>query len=95
MRLADLETPRTPACPAALEVARAYCSPGLFNHSVRAYLWAAEHALSHGIGYDAELLYVTALSTNIALGEMVSQLFLEKCRRGFEPAQMAGLHEHD
>src|SRR5512142_3486385 len=34
-------------------------------------------------------------STTLALGEMVSQLFLEKCRRGFEPAQMAGLHEHD
>lgn len=34
-------------------------------------------------------------STNRALGEMGSQLFLEKCRRGFEPAQMIGLHEHD
>jgi hypothetical protein len=32
---------------------------------------------------------------NLALGEMVSKLLLEKCRRGFEPAQMAGLHEHD
>jgi len=34
-------------------------------------------------------------SMNLALGEMVSKLLLEKCRRGFEPAQMAGLHEHD
>src|SRR6476646_1448129 len=30
-----------------------------------------------------------------ALGEMVSKLFLEKCGRGFEPAQMPGFHEHD
>src|SRR5258706_15155247 len=34
-------------------------------------------------------------STTLALGAMVSKLFVEKCRRGFEPAQMAGLHEHD
>ena len=26
---------------------------------------------------------------------MASKLLLEKYRRGFEPAQMAGLHEHD
>src|SRR4029077_9726842 len=34
-------------------------------------------------------------STNLALGEVVSKLLVEKCRRGLEPAQMAGLHEHD
>ena len=41
MKLDDLEIPATPACRAALEVATAYCSPALLNHSVRAYLWAA------------------------------------------------------
>src|SRR3954468_23857344 len=34
-------------------------------------------------------------STLRALGEMVSKLFLEKCRRRFEPTQMAAVHEHD
>jgi hypothetical protein len=37
MRLADLEVPATPPSRAALEVATAYCSPALLNHSVRAY----------------------------------------------------------
>ena len=37
----------------------------------------------------------SARSTPLALGEMVSKLLLEKCRRRFEPTQMTGLHEHD
>ena len=41
MMLNDLEIPVTPACRAALEVATAYCSSALLNHSVRAYQWAA------------------------------------------------------
>ena len=45
MKLDDLEVPATPACRAALEVATAYCSPALLNHSVRAYLWAAGYGL--------------------------------------------------
>jgi len=38
---------------------------------------------------------ISSRSTTLALGEMVSKFFLEKCRRGFEPAQMAAVHEHD
>jgi hypothetical protein len=59
MKLTDLEVPVTPACRAALEVATAYCSAALLNHSVRAYLWAAGYALERGIAFDAELLYVS------------------------------------
>src|SRR5687767_12644659 len=67
MKLDDLEIPATPACRAALEVATAYCSPALFNHSVRAYLWAAGYGLERGIAFDAELLYVSAMLHDLAL----------------------------
>lgn len=67
MKLADLHFPDSHACRAALEVATAYCSPALLNHSVRAYLWGAGYAVSRDIAFDAELLYVTALFHDIAL----------------------------
>jgi hypothetical protein len=60
IKLNDREIPATPACRAALDVATAYCSPALLNHSVRAYLCAAGYALERGIAFDAELLYVSA-----------------------------------
>ena len=59
MKLTDLEIPVSPACRAALDVATAYCSPALLNHSVRAYLWAAGYGFERGIAFDAELLYGT------------------------------------
>src|SRR5215208_7871860 len=67
MKLTDLEIPVTPAFHAALEVATAYCSPALLNHSVRAYLWAAGYGLGRGIAFDAELLYVSAMLHDLAL----------------------------
>ena len=67
MRLSELEIPDTPACRASLEVATAYCSPALLNHSVRAYLWAAGYAEARGIAFDAELLYVSAMLHDLAL----------------------------
>ena len=56
MRLDDLEIPATPACRAALDVATAYCTPALLNHSVRAYLWAAGYALERGIAFDVVIV---------------------------------------
>lgn len=67
MKLDDLEIPATSVCRAALEVATAYCSPALLNHSVRAYLWAAGYAQQRGISFDAELLYVSAMLHDLAL----------------------------
>ena len=67
MKLDALEIPATQACRAALEVATAYCSPALLNHSVRAYLWAAGYAGTRGIAFDAELLYVSAMLHDLAL----------------------------
>lgn len=59
--------PETRACTTALEVATAYCSPALLNHSVRAYVWAAAHATAEGINFDPELMYVGAMFHDIAL----------------------------
>jgi hypothetical protein len=67
MRLADLETPATPASRAALEVAAAYCTPALLNHCVRAYLWAAAYGVARGIAFDAELLYVSSMLHDLGL----------------------------
>ncbi|MCC3767449.1 HD domain-containing protein [Streptomyces sp. UNOC14_S4] len=67
MRLDDLVVPDSAACTAALEVAGAYCSPALLNHSVRSYLWAAAHATANGMAFDAELLYVASLLHDIGL----------------------------
>src|SRR5687767_10918151 len=62
-----MRLPSTPACAAALEVATAYCSPALLNHSVRAYLWAVAHADTHGIAFDDELLFVAAMFHDLGL----------------------------
>ncbi|WP_043268506.1 HD domain-containing protein [Streptomyces sp. CT34] len=67
MTMDDLVIPETTACRAAREVASAYCSPALLNHSVRAYLWSAGYASAHGIAFDAELLYVAAMFHDIGL----------------------------
>jgi hypothetical protein len=67
MTLDDVESPATPAALAALEVATAYCSPALLNHSVRAYLWAAAYGMARNIAFDAELLYVSSMLHDIGL----------------------------
>jgi hypothetical protein len=67
MVLDDLVVPDTAAAAAALEVASAYQSPALVNHSLRAYLWAAAHGMTRGIGFDPELLYVAALFHDLGL----------------------------
>jgi hypothetical protein len=67
MVLDDLVVPDTAAAAAALEVTSAYQSPALVNHSLRAYLWAAAHGMTRGIGFDPELLYVAALFHDLGL----------------------------
>ncbi|MFF9913833.1 HD domain-containing protein [Streptomyces sp. NPDC013457] len=62
-----IKTPDTPACATALEVATAYCSPALLNHSVRAHVWAAAYGAAQGIDFDPELLYVASLLHDIGL----------------------------
>src|ERR1700733_11197955 len=67
MTLDDVVVPDTVASAAALEVVSAYQSPALLNHSLRAYVWAAADGMARGIGFDPELLYVTAMFHDIGL----------------------------
>src|SRR5882757_9684672 len=61
------EFPQTQAATAALSVATRFYSPALLNHSVRSYSWGAMYGAAHGIAFDDELLYVSALLHDIAL----------------------------
>ncbi|WP_445161903.1 HD domain-containing protein [Mycobacterium sp. Dal123C01] len=59
--------PQTPAATAALSVASRFYTPPLLNHCVRSYLWGAMYASAHGITFDEELLYVSAMLHDIGL----------------------------
>lgn len=61
--------PETPAAAAALSVATRHCSPALLNHCVRSYLWGAMYGKAHGITFDDELYYVSALLHDMGLTE--------------------------
>jgi HD domain-containing protein len=62
-----IEIPASKIARAAAEVAAQYHSPALVHHCVRSYLWAAAYGRRHGIGYDAELLYVAAMLHDLGL----------------------------
>ncbi|MFJ8161691.1 HD domain-containing protein [Streptomyces sp. NPDC096136] len=51
----------------AFEIASEYADPALLNHSVRSYAFGAEYARQHGLAYDAELFYVSALLHDLGL----------------------------
>ncbi|MEU7551025.1 HD domain-containing protein [Streptomyces sp. NPDC044571] len=51
----------------ALEIASEYADEALLNHSVRSYAFAAEYAARHGLAYDEDLLYVSALLHDLGL----------------------------
>src|ERR1700685_2425225 len=59
--------PQTPVGTAALSVGTRFYSPALLNHCVRSYLWGAMYGAAHGIAFDDELYYVSALLHDIAL----------------------------
>lgn len=61
--------PVTPAATAALSVATRFYSPALLNHCVRSYLWGGAYAAAHGVAFDDELFYVSAMLHDIALTE--------------------------
>jgi HD superfamily phosphodiesterase len=66
-RLDTLVVPDSAASAAALDVATAYHSPALLNHSLRAYVWAAARGAAEGVRFDPELLYVAALFHDLGL----------------------------
>lgn len=59
--------PDTNVSSAALELASAYHSAALLNHSRRVYVWAAGYGTRHDIPYDAELLFVAAMFHDLGL----------------------------
>ena len=63
----DVVFPQTPAATAALSVAARFYTPALLNHCVRSYLWGANYAVAHGISFDDELYYVSAMLHDIGL----------------------------
>ena len=69
MQLSDVAIPSTVVAGRSLDVVRRFASPSLVNHSQRSYLWAASYGIAHSIGFDAELLYVSAMLHDIGLAE--------------------------
>lgn len=68
MRLIELPVPSTPAAVAAREVAVAYCTPALLNHSMRSWYWALGFGEALGVPpADPELLHVAALLHDVGL----------------------------
>jgi hypothetical protein len=67
MRLADVPHPSTAVAEQALEVCTAYSSTALLHHCRRSYVWGAAYALEHGIAFDVELLFVSAMLHDIGL----------------------------
>jgi hypothetical protein len=63
----ELVFPSGPACVTATEVAAAYSSPSLLNHSMRVYAWAVALGAAHHVGFDPELLYVAAMLHDVGL----------------------------
>lgn len=63
----DVTGPETPAATAALAVATRFYSPALLHHCLRSYLWAAKYGEAHGIAFDEELLYVSAMLHDLGL----------------------------
>lgn len=59
--------PSTPAALAAVSVATRFYSPALLNHCLRSYLWGASYAAAHGITFDDELYFVSAMLHDLAL----------------------------
>lgn len=49
------------------QVARRYCSPPLYAHSVRSYLWGVAYAQRQGLELDVELFYVAAMLHDLGL----------------------------
>ncbi|BBX71777.1 HD domain-containing protein [Mycolicibacterium psychrotolerans] len=59
--------PDTPAATAARTVGVRFYTPALLNHCLRSYAWGATYAAAHGIAFDDELLFVSALLHDIGL----------------------------
>ncbi|WP_431233417.1 cyanamide hydratase [Mycolicibacterium psychrotolerans] len=59
--------PTTTAATAAASVATRFYTQALFNHCARSYLWGVKYAAAHGITFDDELYFVSAMLHDLAL----------------------------
>ena len=62
-----IQVPDSSVARAAREQIADVAPAHLVNHSVRAYAWAAELARHDGLGFDPEILYVSAMLHDIGL----------------------------
>jgi hypothetical protein len=70
MKMSDFSVPGSLATHAALDVATGYLSGALLNHSVRSWYWSIGFAaVEERQGFDAELLYVSAILHDVGLAE--------------------------
>jgi hypothetical protein len=65
--LAGIVVPDTPIVARAIEYAREYCEPYLFNHSMRSWLFSVALAQRNRAAHDAEVLAVATLLHDIGL----------------------------
>lgn len=65
--LGGVTVPDTPLISRAMELARLHSEPFLFNHSVRAWLFAARLGQLQGIPFDEEVLAVGTLLHDLGL----------------------------
>jgi hypothetical protein len=70
--LAGVIVPDTPIVSRAIEYARKYCEPYLFNHVMRSWLFAVALAEQKRATYDAEVLAVATLLHDIGLAKAFS-----------------------
>ncbi|WP_410573861.1 HD domain-containing protein [Amycolatopsis sp. cmx-4-61] len=80
----ELTLPGGPACEHATEVATAYSSPSLLNHSLRVYAWAVALGGVHHVDFDPELLFVAAMLHDVGLAAVFDS--------HTEPFEVAGGH---
>jgi hypothetical protein len=59
--------PSTSAATAAVSVATRFYTPALLNHCARSYMWGVNYAAAHGITFDDELYFVSAMLHDLAL----------------------------
>jgi hypothetical protein len=65
--LAGITVPDTPIVTRAIDYAREYCEPYLFNHSMRSWLFSVALAQRNRAAHDAEVLAVATLLHDIGL----------------------------
>jgi hypothetical protein len=65
--IAGVRTPGGRAAEAAWQVCAEYADKALYHHSVRSYFFGAAWAEDHGLEFDRELFFVSALLHDLAL----------------------------